>query len=126
VTFPVNADFEVVVEVEAGTAVFNAGTQYHAGIVLRDKTATDIIQATPQLAEGGGVAAATAGFGPEGMSLAGKEWRTQADQFVYRVAAADLAGRENHICEVLAFLRVGVAEPDVSFAVSSYLMITPP
>ena len=126
VTFADNADFEVVVEVEAGEAIFNAGTQYQTGIVLRDKTAADIIQTTPQFSGGGGVPADTAGFGPEGMSLAGTEWLTQTNLFVYRVAAADLAGRENHICEILAYLRARVRNPDISFAASSYFMITPP
>lgn len=112
VTFPVVDDFEVVVEVEAGSAIFGGGTQYETGIVLRDKTAGSVIPTTP------------AGFGPEGMDGAGANWLNQANQFVYTVAATDLAGRENHICEVLAFLKVRVTDPDVSFATSPYFIIT--
>lgn len=123
-TFPVNANFEIVVDVEAGDAMFGGGTEYETGIVLRDKTAGDTIQTTPQLAAGGGVPADPAGFGPDGMDGAGTEWLTQANQFVYLVEAADLAGRENHICEVLAFLRVRVTDPDVSFATSPLFILT--
>lgn len=112
VTFPVTEDFQVVVEVEAGSAIFGGGTQYETGIVLRDKTTGSVIPTTP------------ASFGPEGMDGAGANWPSQANQFVYRVAAADLAGRENHICEVLAFLKVRVTDPDVSFATSPYFIIT--
>ncbi|MDX1522733.1 MAG: hypothetical protein R3264_13985 [Anaerolineae bacterium] len=124
VTFPVADDFEVVVEVEAGSAIFGGGTQYETGIVVRDKMAGDTIQATPQLASGAGVPANPAGFGPEGMAGAGTEWLSQANQFVYKVEAAALGGRENHICEVMAFLKVRVTDPDVSFAISPHFIIT--
>lgn len=114
VTLPHDADFEIIVDVEAGSGVFGAGTQYETGVVVRDLTDNTTIPTTPT------------GYGPEAMGPGG-DWDPQADQFVYQVSAADLgAGKENHLCEVLAFLRTRVADPDVSFATSPMIIITRP
>ena len=113
VSLPVDSDFEVVVEVKAGYTVFGDGTLYETGIVLRDFAANDLIPANP------------ARFGPEGMASAGQYWPNQANRFVYTVAAANLVGRENHICELLAFLRVRVTDPDVAFVTGHNFIIMP-
>jgi hypothetical protein len=102
---------EIVVEAEAGTALFGTGAQFFTNIVVRDITANNNIAATP----GGG-------FGPAAMSSAA--WPAVDHQFVYSVSAASLAGRQDHICEVLAFLKVGTINPDVEFATSTLFILT--
>jgi len=99
----VNEDFEVVVEVEAGQALFNLGAHFETDIIVRDISDNNDIQATP------------AGFSGNTSSA---DWPTQAHEFVYTVAAADLAGRENDICEVQSYLTIGAAAPNVSFETS--------
>lgn len=113
VTFPVNADFEILVDAEAGNTIWGGGTEYHTGLVLRDISANDDIPVNP------------VAYGPEAMG-AGGSWDPQATQFLYEVKAADLAGRENHCCQAIAFLRVRKVDPDASFAESPMFMLTPP
>jgi hypothetical protein len=111
-SLPVDEDFEVVAEVEAGQALFNLGAQFTTNIVIRDITANDDIPADP-----------AAGFSGQTSSA---DWPTQAHTFVYTVAVAGLAGRENHICEVQSFLTVGIGTPNVSFATSPMFILRAP
>jgi hypothetical protein len=116
VTFPHNADFQVVVDVEAGTTIFGGGTKYQTGIYVRDLSNFTAIPAAPV---------------PPTVTtqddMGAASWPNTRHQFVYKVAAADLgAARENHCCEVLAFLRVRVSDPDVTFATSPTFIITRP
>lgn len=113
-TFPVNQDFEIAVDVEAGNAIFGGGTQFSVGVVLRDETANDDIPATldPAIAFPGTMGTA--------------DWPTQAHQFTFKVAAADLAGRENHCAKVIAFLQARLGDPDVSFAETELFILTTP
>lgn len=106
-TLSVAADFEVAVEAEAGSAVHGAGTQYETNVVVRDITKNDNIAATP--------AAGAAG------STGDAAWPSQAQTFTFKVAKAGLTGRENHICQALAYLRVG---QDSSFAPSALFILT--
>ena len=112
VTFPVNADFEVRVDAEAGSAIFASGAAFQTNIVLRDITANNDIPFAPAAGFSGGLNSAA--------------FATAAKTFTYTVAAAGLAGRENHICEARAFLNVGVTNQDSSFALSPTFLLTAP
>jgi hypothetical protein len=106
-TLSVGAGFDIAVEAEAGSAVHGAGTSFSTNVVVRDISANDNIAATPAAGVTGSTATAA--------------WPTQAYTFAFNVAAAALAGRENHICQVLAYLRVG---QDSSFATSPLFILT--
>ncbi|RMD93736.1 MAG: hypothetical protein D6814_15220 [Calditrichaeota bacterium] len=111
VTFPFNQNIEIVVEAEAGSAIFGSGAGFEVGVVVRDLTDNTIIPTTGAIAD----------------SLSAGAWSTQSTQFTFTISSADLgAAKENHIVEVIAFLRVRVADPDVSFARSPLFMITRP
>ena len=81
--------FEVVIETEAGSAIFGGGTAYETGIVVNDSTSHETIHEET--------------IGPGNMGDA--KWPTQKNEFVYQVPAAALAGRVNHVCVVIAWLR---------------------
>ena len=112
VTFPFKQNIEVVVDVEAGYAIFGLGAQYEVGVVVRDLSDGSFIPTTSNIKT------------PDSIGSDGSAWTTQATSFVFTIQAESLgAGKENHICEVLAYLRVGVINPDISFARSSLFMI---
>jgi hypothetical protein len=112
-TFPYDKDFEVVVDAEAELGIFHAGARYGTGVVVRDLTAGNAIATVP--------------VPPLSGAMGDPSWPTPDHQFVYTVPAANLgAARENHCCEVLAFVRVGVADPDVSFGISPMFIIRNP
>jgi hypothetical protein len=106
-TLSVSAGFDVAVEAEAGSAIHGSQAGFETNIVVRDISANDNIAATPA----GGVSGQTAGAA----------WPNQAQTFAFTVASAALAGRENHIGQVLAYLRVG---QDSSFETSPLFMLT--
>jgi hypothetical protein len=109
-SFAVANSFEIVLEAEAGSTVFNDGVSYHAHAVLHDLTANENIS----------IGSAMAGS----MGKKGGPWEEQATEFVYIVAADHLRGRVDHICQVVAFLRVGSGrEPNVSFASSPLFLL---
>ena len=112
VTFPVNTDFEVRVDAEAGSAIFASGAAFQTNIVLRDITANNDIPFAP-----------AAGFSG---TLNSAAFANAAKTFTYAVAAAGLAGRENHLCEARGFLNIGVTNQDSSFAVSPTFLLTAP
>jgi hypothetical protein len=112
VTFPVNADFTVVAEAEAGSALHGSGAQFSTNIVVRDITANTNIPHAPAAGFSGGLASA--------------QWPNFDQTFRYTVASADLAGREDHLCQVLTYLTAGVNNPDTSFAVSNLFLLTAP
>jgi hypothetical protein len=58
--------------------------------------------------------------------LAGANWPNFDQRFEFTVAQADLAGRENDVCQVIAFLKIGTNNPDTTFSVSPYFMIEAP
>lgn len=102
-------DFEIVVEAEAGSAIHGGGTAYLVDVVVRDITANNDIPTAPADYKG---------------NMGDANWPNQARQFVFKVSSADLAGKENNICKVTAYLKAGVADPDVSFAESYPFIIT--
>jgi hypothetical protein len=110
VTFASTSDFEVVVEAEAGNAIFAGGGQFTTNIVVRDLTANDNIPFTP-----GGVSGQ---FGKP-------EWQREDNSFVYTIRAHDLANRKGHLCEVYAHLLVGIRNHDASMSKSRTFLIQP-
>jgi hypothetical protein len=112
VTFPVGTDFNVIAEAEAGSALHGAGAQFSTNIVMRDITANNNIPHAP-----------AAGFSG---AMASAQWPNLDQRFQYTIASADLAGREDHLCQVITYLTAGVTNPDTSFAESPLFMLTPP
>jgi hypothetical protein len=110
-TLPVTADGEVVVQAEAGSAIHSTGAQFDTNIVVRDLTANDVIAANP-----------AAGFSGQMKKAA---WPNLDQEFVYTIPAANLTGRENHLCQVITFLTVGIGpNQDASFAESALFIVT--
>jgi hypothetical protein len=110
--FAVNQNFEVTVEGEAGSSPLAQGVQFNTNIVVQDVTANNNIPANP-----------AAGFSGQIGSAA---WPNANQKFTYTVNSADLAGRENHLCQVIAWLTTGLNNQDVSFSTSPYFLITNP
>jgi hypothetical protein len=109
VTFGLNEDVKIFSEAEAGTTVHGTGAQFLNGIVVRDITQNNNIPFTANSTLTG--------------ALASAQWPNFDQRFEFTVAQADLAGRENDVCQVIAFLKIGTNNPDSSFAVSQYFMI---
>ena len=111
-TFPdssiqVSKGLEIVVEAEVRAAIFEKGAAYFTEIVVRDLMTNTHIPASP------------AGY-QEHMP-----WGPTPDhQFVWNVPSVDLAGRENHVCEVIAILKIGIINPGVKFATSERFVLT--
>ncbi len=118
---PFNANFEVVIEVEAGQALLNGGGQFAVALVVRDLTtgANFAVTATPS------GTAQTPNVGAPA-NLASAAWPIQAVQFVYTTQNPPGAATENDFCEALASIRVGVNNPDVEFATSPLFILIRP
>ena len=102
-SFSVANDFEIVVEAEAGSTIFNDGGGYSVDVILFDKKQVTNITLTQPLNTTG--------------NMMGAGWPAQVTQFVYTVPKANLAGRAGHTCDLSASLQVGAgAEPGVSDA----------
>lgn len=115
---PFNANFEVVVEAEAGSAILATGAQFAITLVVRDLTSGANFVAAPKIGSNSPAISTNA-------NLSSAAWPLQNRQFEYTVTAPGAAA-ENHFCEALASVRVGVNNPDVEFASSSlFLMIRP-
>jgi hypothetical protein len=110
VTFPFGIPFHAVIECEAGEAVHAAGASYEIKIDVLDFSAMASV-ITSAIAAGG--------------SLGDQAWPNQAHQFVFTVPAA-APENEGHIWKILASLKVGRVNPDVSLAESPFLVITSP
>ena len=106
----IQSGLQIVVEAEAGSAIHGQGTQFLTNIVVRDLTANNNIPAQPQ-----------AGFSGQ---MATAAWLPLDHQFLFSVAPGVLVGRQDHLCEVLAFLKAGIVHPDVEFATSYTFILT--
>ncbi len=106
----IKSGLQIVVEAEAGTAIHGNGTQFLTNIVVRDLTANNNISATP-----------AGGFTGQMDTAA---WQPFDKQFLFSVAPGLLANREDHLCEVLAFLKAGITNPDIEFATSYTFILT--
>jgi hypothetical protein len=116
IAFPVNQPIEIVVEAEAGAAIIGSGTDYATNIVVQDLSVFQIIPS----AVAPGARPLTGNLGTAG------QWPNRDQVFRLTVAAAALAGRQNHICQVIAWLKVRISDPDMSFAVSPHFILTTP
>ncbi len=119
VAFPTGKDFEIVVDAEAGTDAHGGGGQFEVGVVLRDLTASTTL-ATPVNHLPTPPSGTNDNFGNPSWPAAGPQ------RFVYTIPQATINGREDHILQVLAWVRYRVSNPDVSFAESPMFIITRP
>lgn len=100
-------DFEVVLVVEAGSAIFEQGGRYQTDIVVRDLSRNDNIPYEP---------------GPITGALGDPPWIKQGRQLVYTVRGADLEGRAGDLGVVYAYLLAGEGDPEAEFASSPFLI----
>jgi hypothetical protein len=103
-TLKTSEDFDVLVESEYGAAI--AGIVSEIGVTVLDLTASNVIVNFPPISFN---------------AIPGEK----KDTFV--VSKTLLTGRENHVCQIVAFLSLGIAvEPDASFATSSHFLLIKP
>ena len=110
VAFLSDCVFEIVVECEAGTAIYAIGAKYEIRIDVIDFSAmtsvvTSAIVATGHLGDAG--------------------WPTQAQKIVFPIAAPG-AVNEGHIWKAIASLKIGITNPHTSLAESELFPITSP
>jgi hypothetical protein len=116
VTIPVVGIGEVVVEAEAGATAIGGGNAFTVDIVVRDLSA--VAPMTPTIAATPNPPGSNVGI------LGGPNWPVTKQQFLFQIAAANMFGRTNHICQVVAYLNVATGGvPDVSFAESPLFML---
>jgi hypothetical protein len=108
-TIPSNADFDVVVEAEAGTNVFNTNQSFKLQMVLTDYT--DSFTTVNLQNQSGNV-----GVGG---------WATQEQQFRFAVPALGTL-REDHAFRAFAVLQIGTGDPIVDYEEGEVFVITPP
>lgn len=109
-TLDSSKDANVVVEVEAGSAVFSAAAKYQTGLVVKDLVDGTLIPFSPPPVSG---------------ALSTAPWTTQDAEFVYTITAADLGPHKGHLCQVYAYLLIGVTDFDASFVESPMFLILP-
>ncbi len=124
-TFPNNANFEIVVDVEAGSTVANTDQPaFVVELTVKDLTHWSTCPAVPVL-------------GPNQPGFSGNVCNSPAwpgganpHQFVFTVNAADLTppgmDRTNHVFSAHAVLIVGAANPNTSFAESKPFVVHAP
>jgi hypothetical protein len=100
---------QIVVEAEAGDAVFRIGAPYEVQITVKD------------LVDGSNLPVAPAGVVTGLLSKA--PWDKQQTKFGFDVTAAELAKHKGHQCEVYATVYMGLTDPDASFATSPRFLI---
>lgn len=111
VSFPFDEDIEIVVDAAAGSAIFDARAQFKIGVIVRDLSDNTIIPTTAEFSGALGVGA----------------WETASTQFTFTISSTNLgAAKDNHICEAIAYLQLGIATVDASFARSHLFIITAP
>jgi hypothetical protein len=108
-TIPSNADFDVVVEAEAGTNVFNTNQSFKLQMVLTDYTdsftTVDLQNQSGNVGVGG--------------------WATQEQQFRFAVSALGTP-REDHALRAFAVLQIGTGDPIVDYEEGEVFVVTPP
>ncbi|KAA0932293.1 hypothetical protein [Streptomyces apricus] len=100
---------QIVVEAEAGDAVFRMGVPYEVDVTVKDLVDGTNIPTTP--------AGAVTG------QLSQAPWNKQHSAFVFGVAASELEKHKGHQCEVYATVYMGLQEPDASFATSPRFLV---
>jgi hypothetical protein len=114
-TLDPGVDAEVVVEVEAGSAVFFSGAHWQLGVTVKDLD--------------GGVIPFT--LAPTTV-LSGNlntppPWGNQAETFTYTIKSPDLTLHKGHLCRVYGYLLIGTtpASYDATFVESTPFLILP-
>ena len=100
---------QIVVEAEAGDAIFRIGAPYEVQITVKD------------LVDGSNLPVAPAGAVTGLLSTA--PWDKQQIKFDFDLTAAELAKHKGHQCEVYATVYMGLTDPDASFATSPRFLI---
>jgi hypothetical protein len=116
VTLDPSKDAEVVVEVEAGSAVFGLGAHWQIGLHIRDLDGGAIpfvLAPTPKL--------------HGHMNEPGDVWDTRAKTFRYTIEKATLGTHKGHVGRVHAHLLVGTgpANYDATFVESEPFLVLP-
>jgi hypothetical protein len=109
-------DALIVVEVEAGAAVFTAGAKWQLGLEVKDLADGTAIAytLTPTTADKGH------------MKDPGDVWDQQAKSFSYTVPAANLTAHKGHLGRVHAYLLIGNGpDYDATFTESHPFLIQP-
>jgi hypothetical protein len=114
-TLDPNADAQVVVDLEAGFAVMGNGAQWQIGIFVKDLIDNQVVPVQPFPTT---VVSGTLSLAP---------WSNPSETFVYTIQAADLATHKGNLCQVYAYLLIGVnaATYDASFVESEPFLILP-
>jgi len=113
-TLDPNIDGKVVVDLEAGFAVFGSGAKWQLGVVVKDlEDGTIPIALTPTTAVSG--------------NLNSAPWTSQSETFVYTIPKANLSTHKGHLCQVYAYLLIGTAPGnyDASFVESDPFLVLP-
>ena len=113
-TLDPNMDGKVVVDLEAGSAIFGNGAKWQLGIVVKDlEDGTIPFTLTPTTAVSG--------------NLNSAPWTSQSETFVYTIPAANLGTHKGHLCQVYAYLLIGTsaANYDASFVQSDPFLVLP-
>lgn len=116
-TLDPSKDAELVIVVEAGSAVIGTGGQWQVGIVVKDVVSGAVIPfvLAPTPVDNG--------------HLGSAPWPAATPQatFRYTIASADLALHKGHLCRIYAYLLIGInaANYDASFVESEYFLVLP-
>jgi hypothetical protein len=108
-------DAEVTVEVEAGGAALGSGKAWHLGIVVKD------------LVDGGTIPFVLSPTTADNGSLGLAPWTAKTETFAYKIPKANLAPAKGHLCQVYAYLLIGInaANYEASFVESSLFLVLP-
>jgi hypothetical protein len=112
VTLSITANFDVIVEAEAGSTIFKDKAPFQTDIYVRDLSDHTNIPTLP--------------VGGYSGTMNGLAWPANHQVFPpFTIKNTDLTDRANHICQVVAYLTVTTdGEPDVSFAESPIFILT--
>jgi hypothetical protein len=105
-TLPFNKAFDVVVEAEAGTNVFNSQQSYVVQIVLTDLNTSTVVAAKKISG-----------------SVGDANWPARAQNHRFAVPAPG-AGAEDHVYRAFGVLQIGKIDPIIDYEESDILVIT--
>jgi hypothetical protein len=105
-----NASFDLVLDLEAGQAIFNTGAAYSLSVVLNDLSASSKTIYTNTL----------------GGSLGDANWGKMAVQFAWTVPPGTVAVVDGHVYQAIGVMNVGKADPIVDAEPSDLFIVTQP
>lgn len=105
-----NQSFDLVLELEAGQAVFNSGAKYNLSVVLNDLfDSSKTIYSNTQ-----------------GGSLGDTAWQKPDVKFAWTIPAGSLPLVDDHVYQAIGVLSVGNADPIVDMEQSELFVVTQP